>query len=91
MLSVVLPSYNEEDNIPAAAKEIIAVLEKENIDCELIFVDDGSRDGSWDKIITLNRLDKRIRGVRFSRNFGKEGAILAGLEAARGEAISRQL
>lgn len=86
MLSVVIPSYNEEDNIPAAAKEIIAVLEKENIDCELIFVDDGSRDGSWDKIITLNRLDKRIRGVRFSRNFGKEGAILAGLEAAKGEA-----
>lgn len=86
MLSVVIPSYNEEDNIPAAAKEITAVLEKENINCELIFVDDGSRDGSWDKIISLNRLDKRIRGVKFSRNFGKEGAILAGLEAAKGEA-----
>lgn len=83
MISVVIPSYNEEENIHDCAREIAAVLENE--DYELIFVDDGSRDHTWSKICEAS--SDRIRGLRFSRNFGKEAAIRAGLDASRGDAV----
>ena len=84
-LSVVLPSYNEEDNISRTAEVLSGLLEREQIDFELIFVDDGSRDGTWTEICRLHDTDERVHGVKFSRNFGKEAAIFAGLEAARGD------
>lgn len=82
MISVVIPSYNEEENIIDCAREITSVLADE--DYELIFVDDGSRDLTWQKICEVS--GERIRGLRFSRNFGKEAAIRAGLDASRGDA-----
>ena len=85
MLSVVIPAYNEEDAVPAAARETAAVLGLARIPYELIFVDDGSSDGTWAAILAASRADARVRGLSFSRNFGKEAAILAGLEAARGD------
>ena len=85
MLSVILPSYNEEAMIPVAAETIRGILTAEQIEYELIFVDDGSRDGSWAEIETLSRSDPAVVGVHFSRNFGKEAAMFAGLEAARGD------
>ncbi|MCH5324461.1 MAG: glycosyltransferase family 2 protein [Eubacterium sp.] len=88
MLSIVIPSFNEQENIPAAAREIGAVVSRLSDEYELIFVDDGSRDGSWDIITQLSDEDPHIRGLRFSRNFGKESAIFAGLKAADGDAVA---
>lgn len=85
MLSVIIPAYNEQENISAAVAAIGGILDGEGIGFELVFVDDGSRDGTWNEIKRASEADSRVRGVRFSRNFGKEGAIFAGLAAARGE------
>lgn len=85
MLSVILPSYNEEKMIPLAADTISAILERENIDFELLFVDDGSKDATWENITRAAELNKHVVGVHFSRNFGKEAAMFAGLEKASGD------
>lgn len=85
MLSVILPSYNEEKMIPVAADTISAILERENIDFELLFVDDGSKDATWENITRATELNKHVVGVHFSRNFGKEAAMFAGLEKASGD------
>ncbi len=85
MLSVILPSYNEEKMIPVAADTISAILEHENIDFELLFVDDGSKDATWENITRAAELNKHVVGVHFSRNFGKEAAMFAGLEKASGD------
>ncbi len=84
MLSVVIPVYNEEAVLEKTASVIRGVLSDAAIGCELIFVDDGSKDATWEKITALSA-SGGVRGVHFSRNFGKEAAILAGLAAARGE------
>lgn len=84
MLSVIIPSYNEEENISNTSQVIGGILKENGIDFELIFVDDGSKDATWQNILNEHRRSGCVRGVRFSRNFGKESAILAGLEAAKG-------
>ena len=84
MLSVVIPAYNEEGAVAEAARRTASVMRLARIPYELIFVDDGSSDGTWDAVQAAAREDPRVRGLSFSRNFGKEAAILAGLEAARG-------
>ena len=83
MISVILPAYNEEENIEPAVKEISAVLEGCGEDFELLFISDGSTDSTYDKIRTLSESDGHVKGVEFSRNFGKEAAIFAGLSIAR--------
>lgn len=85
MLSVVIPSYKEEGIIEKTAQTISEILGKAQIAYELIFVDDGSGDGTWFKICEVRKLNPNVRGIRFSRNFGKEAAILAGLCAATGD------
>lgn len=87
MLSIILPTYNEQDNIERAYKAIRDVLIPEEIDFELVYVNDGSKDQSYEKIYELAKIvtDAKIRGVSFSRNFGKEAAILAGLANATGD------
>lgn len=85
MLSIILPSYNEEKMIPIAAKRLGEILIPENIDYELVFVDDGSRDSTWQQIQDAAQTDSHVVGVHFSRNFGKEAAMFAGLEEARGD------
>lgn len=85
MLSVVIPAYNEEKLIAAAAGRIGDVLRRAEIPYELVFVDDGSADGTWSEIEQAAGRDSHVRGVSFSRNFGKEAAIFAGLEAAVGD------
>lgn len=85
MLSIILPSFNEEQNILNTAEVLKNILTEENIPYELIFVDDGSRDGTWQKILQAAERDSRVRGVSFSRNFGKESAVFAGLESAKGD------
>lgn len=86
-LSVVLPAYNEEKNIENTAKKLGERFKSENIDYELVFVDDGSKDNSWQILKELANSDRKVAAVHFSRNFGKEGAIFAGLKAASGDAV----
>ena len=85
LLSVILPAYNEEAMIPRAAEVIDGILSAQAIPHELLFIDDGSRDASWARIQDAARGYDCVRGVHFSRNFGKESAIYAGLFYARGD------
>ena len=88
MLSVILPSYNEEKMIALAAETISGILDGAGIDHELLFVDDGSRDKTWAEIQRVSQLNRHVVGVHFSRNFGKEAAMFAGLEHARGDCVA---
>jgi len=85
MLSVIIPAYNEEENIRKAAGVLSSLLTAGKTEYELIFVDDGSTDSTWREISMLSADEPCIRGIRFSRNFGKEGAIFAGLRGANGD------
>ena len=85
MLSVILPSYNEEKMIAKATERMAEILQPEKIDYELLFIDDGSRDGTWAQINEAAEKDSHVVGVHFSRNFGKEAAMFAGLEQAKGD------
>ena len=87
MISVIIPTYNEEDNVEQLMAEIDKVLADTGIDAEVIFVDDGSTDSSWQRITDLAAKDSRIRGVRLRRNFGKAAALSAGIGKVRGERI----
>lgn len=86
MLSVIIPAYNEKENIEITAKTVSKILEEEKISFELVFISDGSMDGTYEEICRLAALDGRVRGAEFSRNFGKEAAIFAGLELSAGDA-----
>lgn len=88
MLSVVIPAYNEEEMVPQAARQIGKILTAAQIDHELLFVDDGSRDKTWERVEQAARENPAVRGVRFSRNFGKEAAIFAGLGSAVGDCVA---
>ena len=85
MLSVILPSYNEEKMIAKATARMAEILQPEKIDYELLFIDDGSRDSTWAQINEAAEKDSHVVGVHFSRNFGKEAAMFAGLEQAKGD------
>ena len=85
MLSVILPAYNEEKMIRTAANTIGEILAKAGIPYEIIFVNDGSRDHTWEEIQKTAGERAEVQGIRFSRNFGKEAAMMAGLAAASGE------
>lgn len=87
LLSVVVPAFNEEGNVERFHAELAPVLEELGLRWELILVDDGSRDATWEKIRSLHERDPRVWGVRLSRNFGHQYALLAGLSRARGEAV----
>ncbi|MCM1541486.1 MAG: glycosyltransferase family 2 protein [Blautia sp.] len=87
LLSIVLPAYNEEQNIANTAKVLSGLLSEKGIDYELVFISDGSKDGTYDEILKAAAADPRIRGAEFSRNFGKEAGIFAGLELTTGDAV----
>ena len=86
-LSVVIPAYNEEGNIRTLYDELKKVLASLDMSWEIIFSDDGSRDGTWKEIRALNRLDEQVKGVCLSRNFGHQYALFAGLCQAKGKAV----
>jgi dolichol-phosphate mannosyltransferase len=85
-LSVVIPILNEEDVIPELYKRLKSALQKDfkGFDYELIFIDDGSTDSSFEKLNTIRKKDKKIKILQFSRNFGQHTAISAGLKIANG-------
>ena len=84
MISVIVPVYNEKENIEALYKKLIKVLKKED---EIIFVDDGSTDGSYEVIKKIHERDGRVKCIKFARNFGKTAALMAGFEIAKGDAV----
>ena len=89
-LTIIVPCYNEEKNISVFYKECIRVMTEDISGCtyEFIFVDDGSKDCSLNEIIELAKLDNNVKYVSFSRNFGKEAAIYAGLEYSCGDYVA---
>lgn len=87
LLSIVLPSYNEEQNIANTAKVLSEFLEREQIEYELVFISDGSKDRTYEEIVKAREKNPRIKGAAFSRNFGKEAGIFAGLELTTGDAV----
>lgn len=84
LLSIIIPSYNEEANIQNTAARLTEILTGADIHYELIFISDGSRDNTFGEIQKAAARDARIKGYEFSRNFGKEAAIFAGLSKAEG-------
>lgn len=84
LLSVIIPSYNEQDMIAQTFKTVKEILNGASIPFEIIFVDDGSKDMTYANITKLAGSNTEVRGISFSRNFGKESAIFAGLESAAG-------
>ncbi len=84
-LSVVIPSYNEELNIINTSRVVSDVLVENAIEYEIVFVDDGSKDKTWEKIKEATFENSKVRGVKFSRNFGKEACIFAGLAHTIGD------
>lgn len=87
-MSIVLPAYNEEQMIEKTARIIPELMEEENISYELVFVNDGSKDLTWEKIVKVSEENPNIKGVCFSRNFGKEGAVFAGIANASGDCVA---
>ena len=87
LVSVVAPIYNEGPGVDRFVRRLAEVLGGAGLRYELVLVDDGSADDSWDRIVQHALVDERIRGIQLSRNFGKEPAVLAGLEHAAGDAV----
>lgn len=85
LLSVILPAYNEEKMIARAAEAVGKILSDAEISYEIVFVDDGSKDNTWKRIEETAKKDTHVVGIHFSRNFGKESAMLAGLANANGD------
>ncbi len=85
LLSVVLPAHNEAAALPAVVARVLAALAGSSL--EVIVVDDGSADGTWEVVRRLAAQDPAVRGLKLSRNFGHQAALLAGLAAAKGEAV----
>ncbi len=85
LLSIIMPAYNEEESLEHILPTLHQVLDPEQIDFEVVFVDDGSTDLTFEKIMNESTLRNNVKGYRFSRNFGKEAAIWAGLHKAEGD------
>lgn len=88
MLSIVIPAYNEEKMILKTTEVVSGIMERERIPFELVFVNDGSKDQTWEMIEKAAEKNSHVTGIRFSRNFGKESALFAGLANAEGDCIA---
>ncbi len=86
-VSVVIPVYNEEESIDELAAWIEKVCAREKLSFEMIFIDDGSSDSSWQKITALEKVNNSIKGLRFRRNYGKAAALHTGFSEAKGDVV----
>lgn len=86
-ISIVVPLFNEQENIEALYNELLPVLVSSDLSYEVIFVNDGSSDNSWEVINNLHALNKKVKGISFSRNFGHQSALRAGISYAEGDCI----
>jgi len=87
-LSIVVPLFDEADNVQRLASEIHAAFRPEPVEYEIVLVDDGSRDRTWDAILRARQGDPRVRGLRLSRQSGQSAALWTGLQAARGSILA---
>ena len=86
-LSLIVPLYNEEENIDYLFQRLLAVLDSIGMSYEIICINDGSRDRTWDYLLKYHQKNPAIKVINLSRNFGKEIALTAGLDHAAGQAI----
>ena len=86
-LSIVIPLYNEAESLPELHDWIVRVMEAQQFSYEILFIDDGSKDTSWDVITDLQQQNKAVKGLRFQRNYGKSAALQVGFEAANGAVV----
>ncbi len=86
-ISIVVPLYNEEESLPELHTWIKRVMDENGFSYEIIFVNDGSTDRSWEEIERLQALDRHVRGIKFQRNYGKSAALHVGFQATNGEVI----
>jgi glycosyltransferase involved in cell wall biosynthesis len=86
-LSVVIPVYNEKESLRELAEWITGIVNRERLTYEIIFVDDGSNDGSWNEIQKIASENSNVKGIRFKRNYGKSAALNSGFEASSGEVV----
>ena len=84
-ISIIIPSFNEEQLIKNTFEVVSDIMHQNNIPFEILFVDDGSKDNTWKQILSLSKDYSYIHGIHFSRNFGKESAIYAGMQYAKGD------
>lgn len=83
-ISIVVPLFNEEESIPELHEWIVRVMAENKFDYEIIFIDDGSKDKSWEIITSLKSKDDAVKGIKFQRNYGKSAALQKGFELASG-------
>ena len=88
LLSVVIPAYNEELMVGKTCRVLHDILTKAGIRYELVLVNDGSKDRTWEEIQAAGKKDQHILGVHFSRNFGKESAVFAGMAQTTGDVVA---
>lgn len=86
-LSIVIPSYNEEESIPHLQKWIEKVMQENDFSYEVIYIDDGSKDDTWEEISKLAAKNKHIKAIKFQRNYGKAAALQKGFEKAQGDVV----
>lgn len=87
LISVILPVFNEAENIPHIYQAVTTIFKNLSYAYEIIFINDGSRDNSWAIISALSEQDKQIKGINFTRNFGQQMALVAGYDMAQGDAV----
>src|ERR1041385_1025884 len=87
-ISIIVPVFDEEDNVLPLAREVAKGLDKEPRAVELVCVEDGSRDKTWDRIKEAHRLDPRVRGVRHAGNSGQSAALWTGIQSTTGNIIA---
>lgn len=86
-ISVVVPLYNEEESLPELHAWVERVMKANNFSYEMIFVNDGSTDNSWNVIEQLSKEDPSVKGIKFRRNYGKSPALYCGFKAAQGDVV----
>src|SRR5688500_20130918 len=84
-ISIVIPAQDEEESIPELCQWISRVMQTHGFSYEVIIIDDGSSDSTWQKILQLSEADNRFKGIRFNRNFGKSAALKIVLRAVNGQ------
>src|ERR1043165_194991 len=86
-ISVVIPAQDEEESLPELCQWIGRVMQAHGFFFEVIMIDDGSTDQTWQKVVEINAADSRFKGIRFNRNFGKSAALQTGFRAAKGNVV----
>ena len=86
-ISLVIPLYNEEESLPELHDWIVRVMEANAFSYEILFIDDGSKDTSWDVISSLKARNSNVQGIKFRRNYGKSAALNVGFEACKGDVV----